>query len=1062
MTTAEPVPGNYLAIDAGMSGLPALYILSEIFGRLGYDLEVEEELRPCEYFDMIIGSGTGGKVPPYALNAGSQQLQDSKAMTWEEAMGKQLVLNDQKLRNALKEIIISADQNPDSLFMERNGNTKRCKTAICALNEANVSRCQLVRSYRTRGMSPPKCTILDAANISIASARSYSPVTLGTEHNKVALTEALVGCANPIKELLREAKVQFGESARVATVLSLGSGKADILKTSQANPSLFQAIRQMTLDTERTHEDIAQQLQEAYIYFRLNVEHGLGFVIESGAIEAHVQAYLGENSTSQAIDGLINSIQQRKPGPSLKELTSVTTMPSLLKPRPSLVPYFIGRDVFLDALISTHFSNPLAHHSAFISVLVGLGGSGKTQLALRFALEYESRFPTGVVYFVDARSKGRLEADLEAIIRSRGVAYRAQTYQDTLAWLAERDNWFMILDNADDPNLKLFPYIPKSNGGHVIITTRNSTNSVLAPNSSHLVGDLSEEEAISLILTAAAHEQNPSNRKLAQQIASELGCLPLACSHAAGYILVHRCLGSYLDLYRQRRHYLLSNTSLDLPQDYKESVAATIEMSLERLPRNVRELLRLLSLFQPSSISYSMIETAARRRFAYDAFTFQGIDSSQFEHANALMALLCPSGEWSEFDFNALIQACLQYSLLQLTITEDNAKFYSMHILVQSWLQLGIPPDDPLRSLNVRLLASCVTSDEYYRHISLHRSLIPHIISASIDKIVSVCDLVAFAWVMEESRHGDRAALYLNKALGICISTFGEAHLDTIAVMGRLAGSFESWGHFEDGFALRKRVLEARKALLGEEHAHTVLAMGNLARSCASLGKHQEAINLDSQVLEIRLRTLGTDHRDTLLSMANLAVSLKAIEQYDTAEALESEALRLRRKYFPNDKAAILVVMDNLGHTLNELGHHDEALALQREAVELWKAVAGPQHVETLVSMTNLAHTLDTLGQDEEAMSLRKTAFEALRLTQGSNHPVTLLAETNYALSLCALGQVEKAVEVQQDIVQFTDFIVHCSYPTLHQALSNLEESFTKMGRRREAAQLRACSPGEV
>lgn len=65
----------------------------------------------------------------------------------------------------------------------------------------------------------------------------------------------------------------------------------------------------------------------------------------------------------------------------------------MLKPRPSITPHFLGRDSLVGKLSSQHFLP--RHHletGPNISVLSGMGGAGKTQVALKFAAEYEKRY----------------------------------------------------------------------------------------------------------------------------------------------------------------------------------------------------------------------------------------------------------------------------------------------------------------------------------------------------------------------------------------------------------------------------------------------------------------------------------------------------------------------------------------------------------------------------------------------------------------------------------------------------------------------------------------------
>jgi Holliday junction resolvasome RuvABC ATP-dependent DNA helicase subunit len=69
---------------------------------------------------------------------------------------------------------------------------------------------------------------------------------------------------------------------------------------------------------------------------------------------------------------------------------SVAVLEVRLKPRPSLAQNFVGREDVLQAMHQTHIRNrSKGLHTPAITVLSGLGGSGKTQIALRFALDYE-------------------------------------------------------------------------------------------------------------------------------------------------------------------------------------------------------------------------------------------------------------------------------------------------------------------------------------------------------------------------------------------------------------------------------------------------------------------------------------------------------------------------------------------------------------------------------------------------------------------------------------------------------------------------------------------------
>jgi hypothetical protein len=218
----------------------------------------------------------------------------------------------------------------------------------------------------------------------------------------------------------------------------------------------------------------------------------------------------------------------------------------------------------------------------------------------------------------------------------------------------------VIIDNADDPSFRLLPYMAQSFHGNIIITTRNANQAMLAPNSSHHLEGLSTEDAIRLILTASGYEHTEENRALARAIVEVLGYLPLALAQAAGYIFVHKRLSTYVVLYRQSAKDLLATRPPELPYDYPSSVAATIQMSLDRLPTRALNILRIFAYLDSTSIPHTVIERAAERKFRSVVLTEEHrLRKKTREHSDALEQIFFMNGNWSEVGFDDLIRSCL-------------------------------------------------------------------------------------------------------------------------------------------------------------------------------------------------------------------------------------------------------------------------------------------------------------------------------------------------------------------------------------------------------------------
>jgi hypothetical protein len=194
---------------------------------------------------------------------------------------------------------------------------------VCTLSTADLTTLYPIRSYRVRGASPPPFTILDAAHACIASPERFLPVTVDSGHRKVTLVDATSGFANPTKELLQEAQRVFGEDSKVATIISIGSGRCKTLNVLEGDDenALEAELKRVALNTEATHAELEARLQDAFIYFRFNVDLDLEYGMDASMVRWHTSAYLEKASIRQRLDEATKSIQNQPKGMTTKELS---------------------------------------------------------------------------------------------------------------------------------------------------------------------------------------------------------------------------------------------------------------------------------------------------------------------------------------------------------------------------------------------------------------------------------------------------------------------------------------------------------------------------------------------------------------------------------------------------------------------------------------------------------------------------------------------------------------------------------------------------------------------
>ncbi|KAI9866891.1 MAG: hypothetical protein M1813_000833 [Trichoglossum hirsutum] len=249
-------------------------------------------------------------------------------------------------------------------------------------------------------------------------------------------------------------------------------------------------------------------------------------------------------------------------------------------------------------------------------VLYGLGGSGKTQVCLKFAQDYREKF--WGIFWIDASSNESAEQGFLDIAHVCGIK---ADFRVVKRWLSNiRDPWLLIIENADNPLQDASEYFPVGDRGVILLTTRNPECEVHATVGSNGFGRMESEEAITLLLRAsrAGDISHEASRNLARPIVETLGCLALAIAQAGAAIRQKLCsMEEYSSVYSRRRKQLLSRQPVQASTDYKYTVYTTWEVSVEAIARmsteaahNAIEILKLFSFFHFDGVSEEILKEA--------------------------------------------------------------------------------------------------------------------------------------------------------------------------------------------------------------------------------------------------------------------------------------------------------------------------------------------------------------------------------------------------------------------------------------------------------------------
>ncbi|KAI4940870.1 hypothetical protein J4E91_011127 [Alternaria rosae] len=551
------------------------------------------------------------------------------------------------------------------------------------------------------------------------------------------------------------------------------------------------------------------------------------------------------------------------------------------------------------------------------AALVGLGGVGKSQLALQYAHSIRDAAPQTFVFWVHASTPARFEEAYRDIADRLQLPGRDDPKANVLRlvhdWLRDEANgrWVMVVDNVDNaetffPSRKrqrqrqgdeadgsaqipLATYLPQSRNGAILVTSRSTDAATRLAGGYNKIKEvlaMDEGEGLQLLRNKL---RDPLVEEGAVDLLRALDCIPLAVAQAAAYINRRGriTVAGYLAEFRKnskKRESLLNWDAGELRRDESasNSVVATWQMSFEQIQqerRSAAELLSLMSFFNPQGIPESVL-----RRHSREAAREAGLEDN----------------EDADSAFKEDLDTLRAYSLVSITADSDACE---MHALVQFCTRVWLSSCSDAGQWEqrfVQLMAQELPNGEHENWVRCQQ-LLPHVEPLFSTQPASEQALEAWvqvltnaAWYLLERGSYSVAQPIAAKAVAAREKALGQEDQQTLTSVELLAAVVQAQGRYEEAETLNWRALEGWEKKLGEDHPSTLASVNDLAQAVRAQGRYEEAETLNRRALEGREKKLGEDHPDTLTSVSNLAGVVHAQGKHEEAETLNRRALEGR------------------------------------------------------------------------------------------------------------------------------------------------------------------------
>jgi hypothetical protein len=683
-----------------------------------------------------------------------------------------------------------------------------------------------------------------------------------------------------------------------------------------------------------------------------------------------------------------------------------------------------------------------------VRVLHGLGGCGKTRLALEVAFHAQQHGTE--VWWVSAADPGVLAVSMRALGRRLGITDAELEHGDAadVIWqrLAGRQEpWLLVIDNADDVQVLagagscvadgrgwLRPMA--GNTGMILVTSRDgSKKSWGSWSRRHRVEMLPADSAAKVLADHAGHHPGLGSEEDAQLLASRLGGLPLALKIAGSYLAESVAIPvafadtGVIRTYRQYRDALQGGdleAVFPAPggqltaEQARGLIGRTWELTLDLLDARplpeARRVLRLLASLGDAPIPYELLlhpaTLAACQLFqditgsrlwralkALDDFGLIDLDTSSLESAAIRVADLHPLVR----DTSRPVAGPERLTYLKLA-----AKM--LQRVAEDDYEPGAP-ENPLAWPSWQLLAPHI-AEVFYRLRS---------VPDCPDDALGAAAFAAGMAARYQRVQGFHAAAEAEsrEVLAAQLRVLGPDHPDTLGARNLIALQMAARGAHAEAEVEFQDILATQLRVLGPDHPHTLIARHQVALQVAARGAHAEAEAEFRDILAARQRVQGSDHPDTLGARHEIAAAMAARGAHAEAEAEFRDILAARVRELGPNHPHTLAIRHQIALEISAQGNHAEAEAEFRKVLTRQLRVQAPDHPETLFTRHCIAQEMATQGKHAAAEAEFRDILAAQLRVQGPDHPHTLDARVEIAIEMAWGGKHAEAEAEFRDIL---------------------------------------------
>ncbi|NES80878.1 MAG: tetratricopeptide repeat protein [Moorea sp. SIO2B7] len=676
-----------------------------------------------------------------------------------------------------------------------------------------------------------------------------------------------------------------------------------------------------------------------------------------------------------------------------------------------------------------------------ITALAGMGGVGKTELALQYALRNQENYPGGLCWL---QVRG---ADLGTQIVSFGRSRLGLKIPDELdlneqigyCWGHWREGTALILLD-DVPSFgkdyyknKIDPYLPPPQSRFkVLMTSRQRPGASIR----HIDLDvLSPDAALNLLRSLIGMDRIEAELEEAKALCKWLGYLPLGLELVGRYLHVHSTLTITKARKRLEKKKLTAKALVSQEEQgdmtAQLGVAAAFDLSWNDLPQKAKQLGCRLSLFAPASFDWSLVASCAIQAKNEEEREEEQEELEEIRDLFLVNRNLLRSTKQESYRMHQLIREFFQTKLSQLTEAESYRRSFCKTMATVA----SKVPEPPTTHKQILAVSFSV----------------PHIEEAAkvLTDFLGDEDLYFIFAGLGRFYEGQgvysQSAYWYEYCLSMTRELLGKEHPNIAHSLNNLGFIYYSQGIYKEAEPLYQKALKLREQLLGEEHPDVAQTLNNLGLLYYEQGKYRQAENFYKKALKLREQLLGEEHPDVAQTLSNLGLLYYAQKRYEEAELLYKKALKLREQLLGEEHPRFAISLNNLGLLYYDQKRYKEAEPLYKKALKLRIKLQGKKHPDVATSLNNLGLLYYAQKRYKEAEKLYQKALSLQKFFLGEEHPRFAISLNNLGLLYYAQKRYKKAESLYKKSLIIAEKVLGAKHPHTMIIREHLEDTHKNM-----------------